>query len=271
MLSSYADCPRRAIARQFKYEVEKAGYALRQTLPSIGAAVGTATHHVIDNFFKAKLVTSEFTLEDAVEQAVIELKTELQHGCEYDQSTPSVDVARQQINRMAMAYLNNPEISNLIPLAVEHRVTVDLDDVWQITGQIDLVTAHPTGGSHLRDLKTGGVSRSHFQQLGCYSLLLRSDPPPNVPAEIAAVTVDFIKRTPKTRPQDEVVSNAYPASLCEQAAFAVINHIKRDWEEFKQTSDPDVIPVNFMSMMCVERYCLAYGTDWCPLSKEVKK
>jgi len=271
MLPAYADCPRRAAARQFRKMIERAGFALRQTLPSIGASVGTATHAVIDDFFKAKLAGSEFDEAKAVDAAMAGLQEEVAPGCVWDDSTPSVEVARQQVRRMAAAYIHGGGTQKIVPLAVELQLEADISDGWQLTGRVDLVAAHPDGGAWLRDYKTGGVVRPHFSQLGGYSLLYRSNPPDGLPNEVSAATIDFIHRTPKTRSQKEPASTEYHVGLCESEAWDVVHRIKQEVSEFQRTGKPNVFPSNFNSMLCTPVYCPAHGTTWCPLSSTLNR
>lgn len=267
MLPAYSDCPRRAAARQFRRMVERAGFALRQTLPSIGAAVGTTVHAVIEAYFRARLDGTEFKEAEAVDAAMTGLQEEVAPGCVWDDSTPSVDVARQQVRRMAAAYIYG-SAADIVPLAVEMQLGADLGEDWKLTGRVDLLAAHPDGGTWLRDFKTGAVSRSHHAQLGAYSLLVRSDPPPDIPADIKAATIDFIKRTPRTRPQDAPVSTDYPVPLCERTAWATIKRIRRDVQEFQETGNPEAFAENPMSMMCGDKYCPAWGTAFCPITQQ---
>jgi hypothetical protein len=54
MLPSYPDCPRRAAAKQFKKDIQAAGYELRQTAPSAGSSAGTSVHKGSEVMLRAK-------------------------------------------------------------------------------------------------------------------------------------------------------------------------------------------------------------------------
>jgi hypothetical protein len=269
MLPAYNDCPRRATARQFRGEIEKAGYFLNQELPSIGAAVGTATHAVAEAYFISRISLENYSEQEAVEKALQALREETGKGCNWDDTTPSIDAAEKQIRRMASAYIQELGI-NIKPVATEMRITADLEDGWELSGQIDLLAEDGNGNLWLRDLKTGAVSRSHHAQLGAYSLLYRSAPPEGFPKEIKSGAIDFIKRTPKTRPQDSVKTTEYDLPLCEKTAWATIQRIKKNMQDFQSTRDIDCFPENPMSMLCNKTYCIAHGTNFCPITMEKK-
>jgi len=267
MLPAYNDCPRRAIARQFKYEIEKAGFALNQELPSIGAAVGTATHAVAEAYFFSRISLENYSEDKSIERALQALKDETSKGCNWDDSTPSIDTAEKQIRRMANTYIQELG-QKLKPVATELRITADLEDGWELSGQIDLLAEDENGDLWLRDLKTGAVSRSHHAQLGAYSLLYRAAPPEGLPKTLKSGAIDFIKRTPKTRPQDSVKTTEYDLALCEKTAWATIQRIKKNMQDFQFSRDIDCFPENPMSMLCNKTYCIAYNTDFCPITKE---
>jgi uncharacterized membrane protein YciS (DUF1049 family) len=267
MFPAYNDCPRRAVARQFRYIIEKAGFALNQELPSIGAAVGTATHSIVEAYFFSRIRLENHSEEQAIQNALQALKEETSKGCIWDDSTPSIDTAEKQIRRMANIYIEECG-KNLKPIATEIRITADLEDGWELSGQIDLLAEDSEGRLWLRDLKTGGVSRSHHAQLGAYALLYRTSPPAGMPAKLEGAAIDFVKRTPKTRPQDAVKTTEYDVPVCEKTAWGTIQRIKRDMQNFQSSGDPDSFPENPMSMLCNGTYCSAHGTNFCPITKE---
>jgi len=267
MLPAYNDCPRRAAARQFRREIEKAGYALNSELPSIGAAVGTATHAMVEAYFNSRILLENYSEENSAMKALQALKEETSKGCIWDDSTPSIETAEKQIRRMANVYIEEHG-KNLKPVATEIRITASIDEGWELSGQIDLLAEDENGNLWLRDLKTGAVSRSHHAQLGAYSLLFRTSPPDNLPAKLKGAAIDFVKRTPKTRPQDSIKITEYDVSLCEKTAWATIQRVVRDMQNFQDSRDPYSFPENPMSMLCNKTYCIAHGTDFCPITKE---
>lgn len=264
MLPGYADCPRRAAAKQFRREVLDSVPALRETSPSIGAAVGTSAHLVAARHMQARIDGREYSHKQAVEEAVEGLREEIAPGCVWDDTTPSLDAAIFQLDRITRAYVFGLA-RDVRPLAVELELKADAGDGFWLTGHVDLVAEWPapeTLAAWIRDLKTGGVNRPYQAQLGAYSLLYRSSAGA---LPVQAVGVDWIKRTPRTRPQDAGVHHAYKVSPCERAGWAMIERIKADLQDFRRTGNPWCFLANPMSMMCSDKYCPAHSTPFCDM------
>lgn len=265
MFPGYADCARRAAAKQYRAEVESAGFTLRQTLPSIGASVGTAAHLVAKRHWQAILAGQEPNQARAMDEAMTGLQEEITPGCIWDDTTPSLDAARFQLDRIVRAYIMGTA-RGVRPLAVELSLRADAGDGFTLTGHIDLVASWPAPdapAAWIRDLKTGATARNVYQaQLGGYALLYRSLPEA---LPVGAVGVDWIRRTPRTRPQDQGQRFDYEAGACERAGWAMIQRIKSDLLEFRSTSNPWAFMANAASMMCGPKYCPAHGTDFCEM------
>lgn len=270
MLPSYPDCARRSAAKTFRRDLERHGFELRSTQPSVGAAAGTAVHTAVESVLLAKIETGELgKLEPAIEQAMAGFDEETEPGCEWDDTTPNRNAAQKQIERMTRAYYHGPAKEGN-PVAVELSLEADAGDGFLLTGHIDRVDA-AEAGLEVRDTKTGALVRPYYHQLGAYGLLVRSSPELLAPGTnrnvVSALAIDFIKRCPKTRPQDPAVRNDYGVSVCERAAWSVVQRVKSDLGAFRETGDPEVFSANTMSMMCGPKYCPAFGTDFCELTK----
>ncbi|MCL1826436.1 MAG: PD-(D/E)XK nuclease family protein [Candidatus Cloacimonetes bacterium] len=264
-LPAYNDCPRRAIARLFRNDIENAGYKLRDIKPNIGAILGTSTHFYIEKYFQARIDKIEF--QNPIDEVMSNLQDNIKEGVETDDTTPNIDVAKMQIERMAKAYIEG--IGKFIePVAVELNVSAEINDEWQVTGHIDLVCQGKTG-VYIRDLKTGAVVRSHHAQLGAYSLLYRSEYPD---IKVEGIAIDFVKRIPKTRSQETPKTTEYDVHLSEQTAYATINRIIRNFADFqKDTKNVNAFAENPMSLLCSERFCPAFSTAFCPITQEYNK
>ena len=260
MLPGYPDCPRRAAAKSFRKVITAAGYELRELRPSVGAAVGTAVHKALELPMRAKLETGELgRLEDGIDAAMAEFDKETAPGCEWDDTTGNRDAAQHQIIRMARAWYHGPG-QQVQPLAIEVELQADAGNGFLLTGHADLVTVD----GWVRDWKTGALVRPYFHQLGAYGLLVRSC---GILPGVAGLGIDFIKRTPKTKPQDQPLFQPYPVAPCQRAAWSVIQRVKQDVGNFRESGDAEVFPANCMSMMCSPLYCPAHGTDFCELTK----
>lgn len=268
MLPGWNDCPRRAASKQYRKAIEKSGYTLRDLMPSIGAAVGTAVHHTVESWITAQMSGEVGSIHRHIEAAVQGLLEEVAPGCEWDDTTPTPETARIQIERMAKVYIADVGES-LDPIAMESSMCAALSERWSVSGTLDMVAQYPGGGLWLRDIKTGAVSRSHHAQLGAYSLLLRSQEADEGVGfgKVVLATIDFIKRVPRRSVQPGVVSTDYDVALCERSAWNTIQRVTEAVDKFIETQSPDVFAENPLSLMCSPKFCAAHGTDFCPVSK----
>lgn len=261
MLPSYFDCARRAAAKQFRQEIEAAGFKLRDTLPSVGATFGTSAHAAGEYLLRHKAQNySDASESQALEVAMQRFGEETGEGVEWDDTTPNRNTAEFQLRRVVSAIADFSK--RVMPKAVELELRADAGDGFELTGHIDLLTADAV----VRDLKTGALHRPYQSQLGAYALLARSNG-----EQVNAVAIDWIARTPKTRPQPPVQTESYPLIACEQAAFATIQRIKDDYFKFRSSGDPWAFPANPMTMMCSAQYCPAFGTSFCNMHLKESK
>ena len=213
MTSGYNDCRRRAVARQWRRKFEKLGYEFRQTQPSVGSATGTACHTGIRSLYNDKWHRRTINLDDAVEQAIVGFHAEIDSGVEWDETSQNANVAETQIRQQVRAYLHGP-VKTEMPLtvidengspapALELKLEAKAAEGWLITGHIDLVTV----ACAVRDYKTGAVDRSYHEQLGTYSLLVRSN---KILTGTTELYKDYVKRCRKTKSQEPTVSTKYP-------------------------------------------------------------
>jgi hypothetical protein len=262
-LSSYPDCPRRGAARLFQDEIEAAGYALRRTGSGIGASIGTSVHAGAAMTLTEKMLTGRLAPLDAVTDCAVEaFRTETAAGVAYDAETTSAHDAEQQIVKMVRAYqaVIAPAIE---PITVEEQLEAETDFGIILTGKSDLL-ARDDGG--LRDLKTGKRQSHHRPQIGGYSLLIQANGLP-----VTSAHVDFIQRVPVKKPQPEPVTDDYDLAGSEKAALSVLRHIAADIDAFRNGSeelgiepgDAWAFTANPSSMLCSDKYCAAYGTDFC--------
>jgi hypothetical protein len=266
MLPSYPDCPRRAVAKQYRRTFERQGYKFRELPPSVGAAAGTAVHTGAEMLLRAKHAGRTITLDQALEPAMAGFSEETGKGAIWDDTTPNANVATEQIKRMVACYSHGP-LATEMPLTVNEQPAVELEleanagDGWKLTGHIDLVTE----AGWVRDTKTGALSRPYHAQLGAYSLLVRSN---SILPVVKGAAIDFIKRVGKTKPQPPCETQEYQVAACERNAMALINRLKDDMAQFNATGDVNCFMANQMSMMCSDKYCPAWGTKFCELSGE---
>ncbi|MBF0094312.1 MAG: PD-(D/E)XK nuclease family protein [Alphaproteobacteria bacterium] len=265
MLPSWPDCPRRGAAKQWRRDINASGYHLRESRSSVGAAVGTAVHAAAAHFLP--IWTEPGAVSAAVEVAVLSFRADSAQGMVWDKNNIATpNIAEFQIRRMVAVYAEHvaPHVQ---PALVEQALQVSIGGGFWLSGHADIIV---TGTRVVRDLKTGAQMRSYQAQLGGYSLLVRSQPEP---IDVAGVAVDFIRRTPKTKPQNMPVSEALNLDVAERTAWSVIGHIKAAVTEFRRRLVCGIEPpeeaflANPMSQMCHADYCPAHGIDFCPLGR----
>jgi len=254
MLPGWADCSRRAAAKQYRKIIEGAGFPLRKLKPSIGAAIGTAVHTVAGGMLEQKRDGLALDPRPPSAMSLKEFMEEIAGGVEWDDTTPNLQTAHKQITSLAAAY--RPLIEAVEPVLVEQNFKATISDGWQLTGKIDLFDA----AGKLDDLKTGSVARPYIQQAGGYVLLLEAHG-----HKVEGAGNTFIKRVRPTKPQPAPKHTDFDLDSARRSAFAAIQEIRSDVEGFAETGDPYAFRANPMSMMCTEKYCPAWGTEFCTL------
>lgn len=270
-LPTYGDCSRMWAARTLWKEVTGAGYQLQSNMRnSIGAGVGTATHGGAAYIMTEKMNTGEIGNQTEAEQrALSDLETATSEGVIWDTETANLNDAQKQVVRMIKVFRATLAVE-LIPIAVERRLECGLGDDFILSGQSDMQLVSPHG---IDDLKTGRIARMHYPQLGSYSLLARTAHPD---IEVKSLRSQFIQRVRPEKEQPLPVTEEYDQVVAEQAAMGAIRRIKQDVAEFRRRlQDGDAPPehsflANPSSMLCSEKYCAAYGSDFCREHKKPK-
>lgn len=271
-LSGYADCPRRTAANLFGYEIEAAGFVLRDTPRGIGATIGTAVHAGAALTLHEKMKAGALAPISTVTDCAIESYREgAREGIMFDRETPASNVAERQITEMLLGYQRviAPKIE---PVIVEERLEADTDFGITLSGQSDVLAREP---GKLRDLKTGKKRGNHRPQLGAYSLLSKSNG-----LDVETACEDFIQRPSMSKSVPDPVSYPHDVASAEVAAINVLRHIASDLKTFREgdrthgilPGDPWAFSANASSMLCSEKFCKAWGTEFCTehMKKEVE-
>lgn len=258
-LPTYADCPRRAATRIVRKQIIAAGYDLRVMLPGIGAAVGTGVHAAAS--YQAKEKMEGRSPMDGADLAIETFRKEIADGVTFDGTTPSANIAERQIEVLSVS-VRQEILPRLNPVSVEPDGMTAAWDGVELSGRWDI--EEPDG---IDDYKTGTKMRPAHAQLGGYSLLRKSYGKP----QATRLTVIHLPRVPVKKTYPGASSVNYDVGVCENAAFVAIKHIIRDIKNFEASQSPDVFLCNPASMLCSPNYCSAYGTDWCEISKGLKK
>lgn len=256
-LTEVPDCERRWAARHAQELIGAVGFTVRQIPNQIGAKVGTAVHSGVAHMLQHKIDTGELSRRQDAEDAGIEsLRQELEEGAVFDEATPTMNTAERQVQRMVAVYhvVIAPKVE---PIAVEQALEADFSPTLRLTGHLDLAEDNV-----IDDLKTGVMQRPNHPQYGGYSLLRRSHG-----HTVTRVFEHYVPRGSIERPQRAPVITEYPIATCEQAARAVLRRIDGALQAFSQDGNAWNFIPNPSSMLCSDRFCPAWGTDFCRAHK----
>lgn len=265
-LPMWGDCARRSAARLFRPLIEAAGYQLRTLEHHVGASVGTGVHRSAAVSLEAKMTTGELGSEDdAISAGIADFNEQVAEGVIWDPTTSTKNDGQKQIARMAKTYRAKvaPKID---PISVERRLEARVSERMVLSGQSDVLCREPDA---IRDLKTGKVQRANGSQYGAYSLIQRS----HGEGSVSRLIEDYIRRSSLRNPQPEPESLEYDVRAAENEAREILRDIERSLAEFeRRLSSGDLPPegafmANPQSMLCSDKYCAAWGTNFCRAHK----
>lgn len=255
-LSSYADCPRRSAAKLYRELITGAGFKINEERANIGASTGTGTHAGCEHYLRSKMNNEVPSKTVAEQQALDSLSNEIENGVIWDDTTPNLNIAQQQVIRQVHAY-NIFVVPKTMPTGVEKYYEFKAKNGVVLTGHVDC-----SQENGIRDTKTGVASRANAPQYGGYSLLRRS-----AGFNVTEIFEDYVPRVSIKKIQPEPIIRTFKASDCETAAFNIMNRIAHDVGEFKDTGNEWSFLPNPMSMLCSEKFCPAFNTNFCNAHK----
>lgn len=252
-LTDWADCQRRGAAKQYRGLISEAGFTVRHTKTSMGAAVGTGFHaaaaHVLENGWTPNTVDVAMA---AADKAIAE-----HQGVETDNTTPDLRIARVQLERMLKAWL--PLGLTYRPVFTERNLTCPGGDGFTLSGHPDIYT----DGNVVIDNKTGTNMPSPHAQLGQYAILVKASG-----LDVSGVEMHYVKRVGVNQPQPAPVREVYDLVSTVKQAIRTIDVIKESVIQFTKEGDPTLFLPNPMSLLCGQKYCPAHGTDFCSSWRE---
>lgn len=268
-LPMFADCARRSAARSFPALIAWAGYTLRQTDMSVGAAVGSGVHAAAAFSLGRKMETGGADIgsdKDALEAAVTEFDTRIsEEGVAWDATTADRGTAHKQLRRMSYVY-REVVAPQVMPILVEERLQADVGDGWVVSGQLDSLTQAP---GLLVDLKTGTMQRSNIAQYGTYKMVFSAHG-----FEINAIAEDFVQRVDMRKEQPYPTRTEIPVDVAMAEAWGTIQRVKAMVQSFvdlvsEPTGQPPetAFPANPASVLCSAKYCPAWNTKFCRVHK----
>lgn len=265
-LTGYMDCQRRSAAELFRALITSMGFTLRWRPNGIGGAIGTGVHAgsayaLIEKGKTGLLAPLSATLDAAI--ASLKESTALGVVYETNGSAEHYGHAELHVRRMTEVYHQfiGPKVN---PVIVETRLEAEIAPGVILSGQSDVVAREP---SNLRDTKTTtSPGKPHNPQVGGYSMLARTHG-----IEVTGALIDEIQRVPLSKPQPPPKTTPYDLATVETAATNVIRHIRNDLKVFTEgdpenhvlPGDPWAFPANPSSKLCSDKFCSAWGTDFC--------
>jgi hypothetical protein len=266
-LPAWNDCARRGAARAWPSVMKRVGFTLRELPPGIGASVGSSVHKAAEYTLTRKMADGELGSDaEAIDAAMATFEERLKDGVMWDATTPAKNTGEKQIIRMAGMYRSRLA-PNINPQAVEEIAQAVYRNIL-VSGTKDVFCREP---NNLRDLKTGRQQTSNVAQYGAYSMLQRTHG-----HEVDAIAEDYIPRVAIKKPQPVPETTYFDLVVCEQQAAETLNDIANSIAEFeRRVKSGDAPPegafrANPMSMLCSDRYCPAWGTDFCRVHKPKK-
>ena len=259
-LSSYADCPRRWLARQHATLAEEAGYRLRKIGRHIGAATGQATHQGALSGLRRRIATGSFDGEEMEDIAIRTLRDETTEEVIWDDRSPNLSVAERQVVRQIAVCRDQ-----IVPVIDAEFV----EPSWKGKHSSGLIlSGHPDCVSYTKigDIKTG-LESNNGAQYGGYVLLSRVA---DELVQIEEIEESFVPRVKLTEPVLDVVPIAYDLEGCADLADRTLNKIANNLRDFYKDG-PAVFLANTSSMLCSDKFCPAWGTRFCPESTLSKR
>ena len=276
-LAGWNDCPKRGATGVLRNELQAMGYELNTRSNNVSGAIGTASHAGIKAYLEG-LKTETAVVSKAVDAGILNFQEQSAEGLEFDATSPDGNAAEIQIKAIVYTYVfaitdgwdalpQDIVLEKRLEATITPTVIGGIQYQFTLSGQPDIVI----GGTVIRDIKTGKSAEHYHAQLGGYSLLCKAMGE-TVPE---TCVVDHIQRMKPSKQEPkrwcgEAKSYEYPAALCETEARAVFSSASYQIARFLSSGDIGIFPCNISSMLCSNKYCSAYGTDFCPVSQTLK-
>lgn len=275
-LSGYStECQLRTAVEMLGREFDGHDFKLRRRVANVAALIGTGVHGGAEVALLERMMGSVMPVS-AMQEAAIETfrkrTAEETDGAELllDSDAPSLGDAEKQVRRMTARYREDV-VKTAHPIAVESRIEVVFrDNVW-LSGQADLLhlTEDDSGRARIRDLKTSrhpAAAWKHGPQLGCYSLLIRSEG-----HAVDAGQIDYLRRVPVDRAQPGVEPHEIDIMAAERVAYGVISDFAAKAIGFAADGNPERFLMNPNSRLCHPNFCRAWGTRACSATEGLKE
>lgn len=262
-LSRLVDCPRRWVADTAPEVAEMHGAELNKE-PSRGVAsiIGSAVHAGMAEFAKTSSHSgsADASRKFFKNEDLTDIPSE-----DWPKDSPDSIKALKQVERLLDAALS--ATSDWWHGREERRFTSKLKAKvagrpLALTGRPDLITEDGV----IADIKTAGRVPSgghtaHWAQVGAYDLLVRQAEK----LDIKEGRVVTLPRHTLKRMQDPARVDHLDARLARKEAERAIGYGITILQEYAEKEE--LPPANPSSVLCSQKYCVAYATDFCPITK----
>lgn len=259
-LAHWTDCPRRGAANAFRELITDAGFHLNDRRHTVSAAIGTGVHAGAAHTLKEKREARKVKLKVAIEIGIEKYRSETADGVEYDDLSGNRNIAEKQV-KIITEIFHNQVAPGIEPVEIE----CPMDGKIALDGLTILLIGHPDvmETDSIHDLKTSKNVKGYSAQLGGYKMLSKA----NKAGKHNRLIIDWIPRVPVSKPHPGALAIDMAPEICVNEANSVILSIKEQVSNFILLPVPMCFPANPCSNLCSERYCTAWGTDFCKVSK----
>lgn len=260
-LARFADCETAGIANGGLADQLEIGDMLKQTRTHVAAAIGTGVHKGVETALRRKRLRQPHHLDLCVEAALLAYEADVAaaggpSNMVWDQTSKPADAPRQ-IERMVKAWCAY-RLDELTPILIEKRMMVRLNGGFVLSGQLDQAFDLPNA---IHDLFTGGQDAVKHLQLGLYAVIRETV----TGSPVERIAVDHVQRLPMTRSQTPPTLTIYDSDACKSAARALLSRAMiaiTNWRTERQR-----FLVNPASKLCSSRWCAAFGSDLCGVTR----
>ena len=266
-LPSVSDCCRMAVANTQREILTEAGFVLNERRTGIYSLIGTAVHKGNETILRRKIVSGALpSYSESLSSAMADFSENLKKSDDviFDDTTVNQGHAEKQIKTLTAAYYRDvaPKIKFPDGCNPDDHLEVSLRaeiQGFEITGHVDVVSE-----SSILDTKSGKTIRPYHAQLGMYANLLVSTR--NWKPKF--LITNYLPRVMVDKPYPGTKTAGYDVDFSMNEAWYLANQLIRDIKNFQQCGNPAVFVANPNCSLCSEKYCAAFGTDFCKYYKK---
>lgn len=239
-----------------------AGYQLRTIPNGIGSLVGTGAHKTAEAAIASVTSCRAVNRSAAVEAGIAEMRIEASKsdGIVFDATTDSINTGEKQIQILGNAFCSFAEAPGSVVKKIARCETTRTAEVFpgmRLSGRVDCETVDDNG----IDWKFG-IDRQHFGQVGGYSLLRKAYQLPTGYWQVVS-----FPRPKIGKPFAGHHTTTYDIETAETVAYSILQRVYETVKKFRESGDCWDVAANPSSTLCGEKYCPAWGTNFCCLGR----